>query len=281
MTPRPSSSGPDPRKTTGKKPAGKTPTGKKPAKAAKKKAPRRTTASANASATTSVSGAEVAVSPAPDAADRERLLAGTHHDPHAVLGAHRVPGGVAFRVFRPYALAVTVLSGELRVGLHDDGDGFFSGLVPLKDVPAHRLLVAYEGTEQEVEDPYRFLPTLGELDLHLLGEGRHEQLWRALGAHPTTHEGVAGTRFAVWAPNARGVRVAGGFNFWDGTGHPMRSLGSTGVWELFLPGVGAGELYKFEITRPDGSRTFRADPLARRTEVPPATSSVVHASDYT
>lgn len=173
MTPRPSSSGPDPRKTTGKKPAGKTPTGKKPAKAAKKKAPRRTTASANASATTSVSGAEVAVSPAPDAADRERLLAGTHHDPHAVLGAHRVPGGVAFRVFRPYALAVTVLSGELRVGLHDDGDGFFSGLVPLKDVPAHRLLVAYEGTEQEVEDPYRFLPTLGELDL--LGGSRRRR----------------------------------------------------------------------------------------------------------
>ncbi|MGW8061410.1 1,4-alpha-glucan branching enzyme [Streptomyces ziwulingensis] len=220
-------------------------------------------------------------SPSPDAVDRERLLAGTHHDPHAVLGAHRVPGGVVFRALRPGARAVTVLSGELRTGLHDDGDGFFSGLVPLGEVPAYRLLVTYEETVQEVEDPYRFLPTLGDLDLHLIGEGRHEQLWQALGAHPTTREGVAGTRFAVWAPNARGVRVAGGFNFWDGTGHPMRSLGGTGVWELFLPGVGAGELYKFEITRPDGSRTFRADPLARRTEVPPATSSVVHTSDYT
>ncbi|CAM5638732.1 1,4-alpha-glucan branching enzyme [Streptomyces violaceorubidus] len=304
MTPRPSSSGPEPKKTTGKKTAGKETAGKETAKPTKKAAAKKTvakkavtkkavtkktvakktvakkTASRQEAAVASPK-AEVAVSPALDTGDRERLLAGTHHDPHAVLGAHRVPGGVAFRAFRPYALAVTVLSGELRLELHADGDGFFSGLAPLEEVPVHRLLVAYEGTVQEVEDPYRFLPTLGELDLHLIGEGRHEQLWQALGAHPTTHDGVAGTRFAVWAPNARGVRVAGGFNFWDGTGHPMRSLGSTGVWELFLPGVGAGELYKFEITRPDGSRTFRADPLARRTEVPPATSSVVHTSDYT
>ncbi|MFD8198438.1 1,4-alpha-glucan branching enzyme [Streptomyces sp. NPDC003470] len=216
-----------------------------------------------------------------DANDRERLLAGTHHDPHSVLGAHPVPGGVAVRAFRPYATAVTVLAGELRAELRHDGDGFFSGLLPLGEVPAYRLLVAYRETVQETEDPYRFLPTLGDLDLHLIGEGRHEQLWQALGAHPTAHQGATGTRFAVWAPNARGVRVAGGFNFWDGTGHPMRSLGGTGVWEVFLPGVGAGEPYKFEITRPDGSRTFRADPLARRTEVPPATSSVVYASDYT
>ncbi|GGY48149.1 1,4-alpha-glucan branching enzyme [Streptomyces djakartensis] len=223
---------------------------------------------------------EIAVSPAVDAADRERLLHGTHHDPHSVLGAHPVPGGVAFRAFRPYARSVTVLSGELRAELHDDGEGFFSGLLPLTEVPAYRLLVAYEGTVQETEDAYRFLPTLGELDLHLIGEGRHEELWTALGAHPTTHQGVTGTRFAVWAPNARGVRVAGTFNFWDGTGHAMRSLGTSGVWELFLPDIGEGELYKFEITRPDGSKTLRADPLARRTEVPPATSSVITSSRY-
>ncbi|MEU1404573.1 1,4-alpha-glucan branching enzyme [Streptomyces sp. NPDC005728] len=223
---------------------------------------------------------EVAVSPAVDAGDRERLLHGTHHDPHAVLGAHPVPGGVAFRAFRPHAQTVTVVSGDLRADLHDDGDGFFSGLLPLTGVPAHRLLVTYDGTVYETEDAYRFLPTLGELDLHLIGEGRHEQLWRVLGAHVTSHQGVTGTRFAVWAPNARGVRVAGSFNFWDATGSPMRSLGSSGVWELFVPGIGEGELYKFEITRPDGSRTLRADPLARRTEVPPATSSIVHASHH-
>ncbi|MEU9158346.1 1,4-alpha-glucan branching enzyme [Streptomyces sp. NPDC048417] len=214
--------------------------------------------------------------------DRDRLLHGTHHDPHSVLGAHPVPdGGVAVRVFRPYARAVTVVAGrDLRTGLHDDGDGFFSVLLPLSDAPVYRLLVEYDGTVQESEDAYRFLPTLGDLDLHLLGEGRHERLWEALGAHPMTHQGVSGTRFSVWAPNARGVRLAGGFNFWDGTGYPMRSLGSSGIWELFVPGIGAGELYKFDITRPDGSRTLRADPLARRTEVPPSTSSIVHASRH-
>ncbi|MFD4686959.1 1,4-alpha-glucan branching protein GlgB [Streptomyces sp. NPDC058461] len=215
-----------------------------------------------------------------DAGDRERLLHGTHHEPHAVLGAHPVTGGVAVRVFRPYALAVTVVAGELRAELHADGDGFFSGLLPLSEVPAYRLSVAYEGTVVETEDPYRFLPTLGELDLHLIGEGRHEELWKVLGAHPVVHQGVSGTGFSVWAPNARAVRVVGPFNFWDGTGHPMRSLGSSGVWELFVPGVGEGELYKFDITRPDGSRTQRADPLARRTEVPPATSSIVTASHH-
>ncbi|MBR8639563.1 1,4-alpha-glucan branching enzyme [Streptomyces tuirus] len=223
---------------------------------------------------------EIAVSPAVDAVDRERLLHGTHHAPHSVLGAHPVPGGVAFRAFRPYARSVTVLAGELRAELHDDGEGFFSGLLPLTEAPVYRLLVEYDGTVLDTEDAYRFLPTLGELDLHLIGEGRHEELWTALGAHPTTHQGVTGTRFAVWAPNARGVRVAGTFNFWDGTGHAMRSLGSSGVWELFLPDIGEGELYKFEITRPDGSKTLRADPLARRTEVPPATSSVITSSRY-
>ncbi|MEU7473156.1 1,4-alpha-glucan branching enzyme [Streptomyces sp. NPDC044984] len=285
-------------KTPVKKTAVKSAAAKKPAapktavkKAAAKKAPaekagakragaRKGAVEETAAAQPAPPEMEIAVSPAVDAADRERLLSGTHHAPHSVLGAHPVPGGVVFRAFRPYALAVTVVSGGLTVELHDDGDGFFSGLLPLGGVPAYRLLVTYEGTVQETEDAYRFLPTLGELDLHLIGEGRHEELWTVLGAHPMTHQGVTGTRFSVWAPNARGVRVAGTFNFWDGTGFPMRSLGSTGVWELFVPGIGEGELYKFEITRPDGSKTLRADPLARRTEVPPATSSIVTSSAY-
>ncbi|MGY5069794.1 1,4-alpha-glucan branching enzyme [Streptomyces griseus] len=218
--------------------------------------------------------------PALGGADRGRLLAGDHHAPHDVLGAHPVPGGVLVRALRPFARSVTVLATGLRAELHDDGDGFFSGVLPVPEAPAYRLEVAYEDTTVEVEDPYRFWPAIGELDLHLIGEGRHEELWRALGAEPMVHQGVAGTRFTLWAPNARGVRVTGDFTYWDGTGTPMRSLGSTGVWELFLPGVGEGALYKYDICRPDGSHTVRADPMARRTEVPPATASIVTASHH-
>ncbi|MFJ6614355.1 1,4-alpha-glucan branching enzyme [Streptomyces sp. NPDC091289] len=218
--------------------------------------------------------------PALDGADRGRLLAGDHHAPHDVLGAHPIPGGVLVRALRPFARSVTVLATGLRAELHDDGDGFFSGVLPVPEAPAYRLEVAYDDTTIEVEDPYRFWPAIGELDLHLIGEGRHEELWRALGAEPMVHQGVAGTRFTLWAPNARGVRITGDFTYWDGTGTPMRSLGSTGVWELFLPGVGEGALYKYDICRPDGSHTVRADPMARRTEVPPATASIVTAKHH-
>ncbi|GAA2245110.1 hypothetical protein GCM10010145_10000 [Streptomyces ruber] len=243
--------------------------------------PRTEDGQGNGTGTSRVPEPRTPFSPAVDGGDRERLLHGTHHDPHSVLGAHPAPGSVVFRAFRPYALGVTVVTDELRAELHDDGDGFFSAVLPLTEVPeSYRLLVRYEGTVQDTEDAYRFLPTIGEFDLHLIGEGRHEQLWQALGARPMVHQGVRGTAFTVWAPNARGVRLAGTFNFWDGTGFPMRSLGSSGVWELFVPSIHEGELYKFEIVRPDGTTTLRADPMARRTEVPPNTSSVVHASHY-
>ncbi|WP_407918516.1 1,4-alpha-glucan branching enzyme, partial [Kitasatospora sp. NE20-6] len=131
------------------------------------------------------------------------------------------------------------------------------------------------------DDGYRMAPTLGELDLHLIAEGRHEQLWRALGSHVRTVDGVAGTAFAVWAPNAVGVRLAGDFNHWDGTGHPMRSLGSSGVWELFVPGLAEGALYKYEIRGRDGGVQQKADPLARAAQCPPGTASVVHTSGFT
>ncbi|MFE2672228.1 1,4-alpha-glucan branching enzyme, partial [Streptomyces mirabilis] len=215
-----------------------------------------------------------------DATDRARLLSGAHHDPHALLGAHPVPGGVVFRVLRPYAEAVAVVVDGRRTELRGVGDGLFSGVLPLGTIPEYVLSVTYAGHVYEVHDPYRFLPALGEVDLHLIGEGRHEELWRALGAHPLTHQGVTGTRFTVWAPNAQGVRVCGDFCHWDGTAYPMRSLGSSGVWELFLPGIGEGTPYKFDITRPDGTHTMRADPMARRTEVPPATASIVTESSH-
>ncbi|MEV2256978.1 1,4-alpha-glucan branching protein GlgB [Streptomyces sp. NPDC050147] len=212
--------------------------------------------------------------------DRGRLLRGAHHDPHAVLGAHPVPHGVHLRCLRPGAEAVSAVLDGLEWELHDEGDGLFSGGIPVRHSGPYELRVHYPEAVVEVADPYGFLPTLGELDLHLFSEGRHEELWTALGAHVGEHQGVQGTRFAVWAPNAAGVRVCGDFCHWDGTALPMRSLGSSGVWELFVPGLGEGAMYKFEITRADGSRTQRADPMARRTETPPATASVVTRSHH-
>ncbi|MFB7779076.1 1,4-alpha-glucan branching enzyme [Streptomyces bauhiniae] len=212
--------------------------------------------------------------------ERDRLLGGAHHDPHALLGAHPVPGGVLFRALRPNAREVGVLADGVRSPLVSEGDGLFSAVLPHREIPAYELVVGYEDGEQTVHDPYRFAPALGELDLHLIREGRHEELWKALGAEPMTHEGVAGTRFTVWAPNAQGVRLAGEFTFWDGTQYPMRSLGAAGVWEVFLPGIGEGAKYKFEITSRYGHRFLKADPMARLTEVPPDTASVVTSSRY-
>ncbi|MGW4291330.1 1,4-alpha-glucan branching protein GlgB [Streptomyces sp. NPDC004673] len=212
--------------------------------------------------------------------ERDRLLGGAHHDPHALLGAHPVPGGVLFRALRPNAREVSVLADGVRSPLVSEGGGLFSAVLPYREIPAYELVVTYDDGERTVHDPYRFAPALGELDLHLIREGRHEELWKALGAEPMTHEGVEGTRFTVWAPNAQGVRLAGEFTFWDGTQYPMRSLGAAGVWEVFLPGIGEGARYKFEITSRYGHRFLKADPMARLTEVPPDTASVVTSSAY-
>ncbi|MFJ8670571.1 1,4-alpha-glucan branching enzyme [Streptomyces sp. NPDC093589] len=257
------------------------PSPRPPAPRAAAAAPARTAEQARPRAAQPKGGSRgVRAAPPLSAEDRGRLLGGAHHDPHGLLGAHPVRGGLLIRVLRPCARSVTVLAKGLSAGLHAEGDGLFAGVLPLRTIPEYELQVEYDDTTVTVRDPYRFLPALGELDLHLLAEGRHEQLWHALGARTMDHQGVTGTRFTLWAPNAQGVRVVGNFNYWDGTGHPMRSLGSSGVWELFLPAVGEGELYKFEITRPDGSHSVRADPMARRTECPPANASIVHETHY-
>ncbi|HET8615087.1 MAG TPA: 1,4-alpha-glucan branching enzyme, partial [Actinomycetales bacterium] len=215
------------------------------------------------------------------------MAQGTHALPHDVLGAHRHGGAVTIRTMRPWADAVDVVlpSGE-RTPLEHEHEGVWVGVVDTEDVPDYRLDVRYGDHEPvRVDDPYRFLPTVGDVDLHLIGEGRHEQLWTVLGAHLRTYPGqmgeVVGTSFAVWAPHARAIRVVGDFNHWDGVAHPMRALGSTGVWELFVPDVGEGSRYKFEILGSDGVRRQKADPMARATEAPPATASVVTASHHT
>ncbi|HET6748513.1 MAG TPA: alpha-amylase family glycosyl hydrolase, partial [Actinomycetes bacterium] len=218
--------------------------------------------------------------------DLERLVRGEYHDPHRLLGAHLEDGQVVVRAFRPAATAVVALVGAEGAGGRVKLDqahpaGLFEGVLDgATDPPAYRLEVTYDAGTFTIDDPYRFLPTIGELDQHLLGEGRHERLWQALGAHERVVDGVAGTAFAVWAPNARAVRVVGDFNSWDGRLHPMRSLGSSGIWELFVPAVGAGTKYKFELVTAAGALTLKADPLAFATEAPPATASVVYTSSY-
>jgi 1,4-alpha-glucan branching enzyme len=216
----------------------------------------------------------------------DAILAGHHHDPHSVLGAHPAPDGTIIRALRPLAQSVSVvLPDGTRYPMRHAHEGVFSATVPTQVASAdqardYRLAVSYapDGPELIGDDPYRHLPTLGEVDVHLISEGRHEELWRALGA--TVRPELGGTSFAVWAPNARGVRVIGDFNHWDGRGHPMRSLGSSGVWELLIPGIGAGAVYKFDICGPDGSWHRKADPMAQYAEVPPATASVVYESSY-
>jgi len=229
------------------------------------------------------------------AGEIDQIVAGTHHNPHSVLGAHPGPGGVRVRALLPMATTVAVvLADGRRFPLAHLHEGVFAGTLPLPEVADYRLAVSYPGPEPGttlpevlVDCPYRYLPTLGETDLHLIGEGRHEDLWRVLGAHVRSYgaEGagfgpVHGTSFAVWAPNARGARVIGDFNHWDGRGHPMRSLGGSGVWELFVPGPGDGTHYKFDICGPDGQWRRKADPLAARAELPPATASIVYTSAY-
>ncbi|MBM7772685.1 1,4-alpha-glucan branching enzyme [Actinokineospora baliensis] len=214
----------------------------------------------------------------------ERLIAGAHHDPHSLLGAHPTRGGGAVvRALRPNAKSVAVIVGDQRHEMDEVGDSVFAA--DLATAPVEYLLeVDYGAGPELVQDPYRWLPTLGELDLHLFAEGRHERLWEVLGAHVRSFETpvgvVEGTSFAVWAPTARGVRVCGDFDGWDGRANPMRSLGSSGVWEVFLPGVTPGTRYKFRIHGADGSWHEKADPMAFATEIPPATASVVSTSEY-
>jgi 1,4-alpha-glucan branching enzyme len=205
-------------------------------------------------------------------------------EPHRLLGVHTENGAVVIRTFRPDAAKVIARpeGGEpVELELRHPG-GVFEGKVPGATLPLrYELEVCYsEGGTFTLRDPYAFLPTLGEIDLYLAGEGRHEELYERLGAHIREIDGVPGVAFAVWAPSARSVSVVGDFNSWDGRLHPMRSLGSSGIWELFVPDVPEGSRYKFELRAQDGALLLRADPYAFAAEVPPQTASVVHRSRH-
>ncbi len=205
------------------------------------------------------------------------LAGGYAGDPFALLGPHDTPRGTVVRAYLPNALEVEVVdrnSGAVLAQLQPlQTPGLFAGL--LAHAQPYRLRVRWPAGVQETEDPYSYPPLLGELDLHLFAEGKHYELGRVFGAQRLAIDGVHGTRFAVWAPNARRVSVVGNFNGWDGRRHAMRLRHTAGVWELFIPRLAAGETYKYEILGPHGVLPLKADPVALATEAPPRTASVV------
>ncbi len=217
-----------------------------------------------------------------DPADVEALVRGTQTNPFSVLGMFQHGKSVPHvTAFAPDAAEVVVLDAKTgkEVAALDKvhPEGVFAGPMNGKRKPfPYRLRLRAGGHEWEKDDPYRFGPVLGEMDEYLLAEGRHEELYHKLGARPVTHEGVAGTAFAVWAPNARRVSVVGHFNAWDGRRHPMRKRYGAGVWELFIPGLPVGELYKYEIVGAYGDvLPLKADPVSFAQEPPPQTGSIV------
>jgi 1,4-alpha-glucan branching enzyme len=211
--------------------------------------------------------------------DIAAIVGARHGDPFAVLGPHETPDGLVVRVFVPGAAALRAIScdgGEISLErVHFDG--FFEGLASGRTSRFPYVLRASDGArEWEFVDPYAFGPSLGELDDHLFLEGTHHRLYERLGAHPIVFEGVAGVRFAVWAPNAQRVSVVGDFNQWDGRRCPMRKRVDSGIWEIFIPGVSAGQNYKFEILGGNGELApLKADPFGFASELRPSTASVV------
>ncbi|MEM9349000.1 MAG: 1,4-alpha-glucan branching enzyme, partial [Pseudomonadota bacterium] len=207
-------------------------------------------------------------------ADIADLLAARHADPFSVLGVRKAKGKSWLVALLPDATALSVKFGKKKVDIPRLDGPLFTGQVPnSKFTP--ELTALYGEVAHTFDDPYRFGPVLGDMDVHLIAEGTHRRLWDALGAHTIKHEGVEGTHFAVWAPNAARVSVIGDFCNWDGRRFPMRRMGSSGVWEIFLPGIGEGVTYKYEIAPSQGGAHEKADPLGFGSQHPPETASVV------
>jgi 1,4-alpha-glucan branching enzyme len=215
------------------------------------------------------------------ASDVAAIVAGTHGDPFAVLGVQQVGTGFFARCFIPHAeqVAAYTLAGRPAGELaRRDEAGFFEGRLSIRKRQPLRYLARNGDGEWWVTDPYSFGPVLGPMDDYYIAEGSHLRLFDKLGAHLIDHEGASGVHFAVWAPNAKRVSVVGDFNDWDGRRHPMRLRRDTGVWEIFIPDLGSGRLYKYEIIGAQGVRLpLKADPFAFRSELRPSTASVTAA----
>ncbi len=208
------------------------------------------------------------------------LMAGDHRDPFALLGMHQEDGKLIVRALMPGAANVALVESKTNRQLamleRVEGSDVFAAVVPRRKNPfPYRFRIDWGTHQQELEDPYRFPPILGEMDIWLLAEGTHIRPYEKLGAHLMELDGVSGVSFAVWAPNARRVSVVGSFNNWDGRRHMMRLRRECGIWEIFIPHLTGGDLYKFEIKAQDGSLHLKADPFAFRAELRPNTASVV------
>jgi len=208
-----------------------------------------------------------------------RIVEASHHDPFAVLGRHPEGSQTVVRAFLPHAETVGIAETGAQLARIPDTD-LFEWRGEAAGLPAHYRLAWQDkaGADHVTTDPYTFLPQVGDLDLHLFGEGRHRHACSFLGSREQVVEGVAGVQFAVWAPNAARVSVVGDFNRWDGRCHPMRVRGGSGVWELFIPDLSAGAIYKYEIRSSHGGAVhLKADPYGQRCELRPKTGSIVPA----
>jgi 1,4-alpha-glucan branching enzyme len=214
----------------------------------------------------------------------QALAEARHADPFGILGPHREASGVIIRAIVPTAETVAIThngSGSVDMTRRHPA-GIFEAVLPdVHEIPDYRLKISYHGgTTAEVDDPYRYGRVLSDYDLYLFGEGKHTRIYDKLGAHMMTIGTATGVHFAVWAPNAARVSVVADFNTWDGRRHPMRSLGASGVWEIFVPGVQMGERYKYEILTKYGEVILKGDPFGFAFELPPLNASIVAAPHH-
>ncbi|HEV7924463.1 MAG TPA: 1,4-alpha-glucan branching protein GlgB [Verrucomicrobiae bacterium] len=215
--------------------------------------------------------------------EADSLLEVRHSSPHTLLGMHALGDGTGLvvRALHPHAVEIEAVpvheKSKPSVKLKQVKPGLFEGITKeAKSVYAYDLFITLDnGTKIQTRDPYSFLPTLGDTDLYLFGQGNEHRIYEKLGAQLRTIDSVEGTSFAVWAPTAQRVSVVGEFNQWDGRQHPMRMLGGSGVWELFIPGLRQGTLYKFEVRTPTGAVMLKTDPYGFFFETPPKNSSIV------